>query len=121
MRRLLAIAALPLCLAACGSSSERTQVPGGDPSRGHRLIIQYGCGACHTIPGIRGADARVGPSLSDFGTKTRFVAGQLPATPENTQRWIENPPKIEPGTLMPDLGVTANDARDITAYLFQRT
>ncbi|PRY20191.1 hypothetical protein CLV70_12572 [Pseudosporangium ferrugineum] len=29
-----------------------------------------------------------------------------------------DPQAVEPGTAMPDLGVTSTDARDIAAYLF---
>ncbi len=29
-------------------------VPGGNPDAGRVAIRAYGCGACHTVPGIRG-------------------------------------------------------------------
>ena len=51
-------------------------------------------------------------------TKDRFLAGELPNDPENAVRWIMDPRKIQPDTLMPDLGVTEGEARDIAAYLY---
>ncbi len=41
----------------------------------------------------------------------------LPNTPENLVRWIQQPEQIRPGTAMPNLGISEDDARDIAAYL----
>src|SRR5690625_7035706 len=57
-------------------------VPDGDPERGIGVIRGIGCGRCHTIPGIHGADGLVGPPL-DHWAKRSFIAGRLPDTPEN--------------------------------------
>ncbi|MEN3614500.1 c-type cytochrome [Plantactinospora sp. ZYX-F-223] len=89
----------------------------GHPDRGARLIQQYGCGGCHAVPGVDRADGLVGPPLDRFGSRS-YIAGALPNSAENLMRWIQDPQSVEPGTAMPDLGVTATDARDITAYLF---
>jgi hypothetical protein len=35
-------------------------VSGASVLRGHDLIVEYGCGTCHVIPGVRGAVGRVG-------------------------------------------------------------
>lgn len=103
--------------AGCGTSTSPPAVPGGDPGKGAALIEHYGCGSCHTISGIRGADGRVGPELEHFRGR-RFIAGEIPNTVANAERWIVHPKRIEPGTIMPDLGVTASQARDIVAYLY---
>jgi len=47
-----------------------------------------------------------------------MIAGELPNVPDNLVRWIMNPPAIEPGTAMPDLGLSKQQARDIAAYLY---
>jgi cytochrome c len=93
------------------------QATGGDPDRGAAAIHKYGCDSCHTIPGIRGAVAHVGPPLTDIGVR-KYVAGQLSNTPENLQNWIRHPRRVEPHTAMPDIGVTEIDGRDIAAYLY---
>lgn len=36
-------------------------------------------------------------------------------------RWIRSPDEIRPGTVMPTLGVTEAEARDIAAYLYLHT
>lgn len=122
MRRAPALAALAaLTLAAgCGGtpSPPAPQVPGGVPSRGADAIREHGCGSCHAIPGIRGADATVGPPLTRFGRRA-FIAGRLPNTPENLILWISDPRQVDPRTAMPDVGVSDEEARDIAAYLLE--
>jgi cytochrome c1 len=106
-------------LGACstpGAHLPGAEIQSGDPARGAQLIARYGCGSCHVVPGVRDANGLVGPPLTDFG-KRSYIAGELPNNGENLQRWIRNPQSVEPGTAMPNLGVTPVDARDISAYL----
>jgi cytochrome c1 len=90
---------------------------GGDPNHGKELIRQYGCGACHIIPGIGDAHGLVGPPLLYFSQRT-MIAGELPNSLPNLVHWIEHPREVEPKTAMPDLGLTADQATDIAAYLY---
>jgi len=90
---------------------------GGDPANGKALLQSYGCGSCHVIPGIRTARGLVGPPLLYFSRRT-MIAGELPNSPDNLARWIENPQSIEPATAMPNLGVSSDKARDMAAYLY---
>jgi cytochrome c1 len=69
------------------------------------------------IPGIEGADGLVGPPLIHFGSRV-YIAGEVTNTPEHLLAWIEAPQAIEPGTAMPNLGVSEAEARDIAAYLY---
>jgi cytochrome c1 len=115
------LAGLAAALVAAGCSTPGGSVPSaeahlGDPDRGARLISHYGCGSCHVVPGVNDADGLVGPPLTDFGRRS-YIAGELPNNATNLQRWIRDPRAVEPGTAMPDLGVTSVDARDIAAYL----
>ena len=102
-----------------GGKTERTFVvaTGGDPDRGRELIEARNCGSCHRIPGVRGARGLVAPPLDAFARRT-FVAGQVPNTPENLVSWIRDPHAVEPGTAMPDLGLSEEQARDVAAYLY---
>jgi mono/diheme cytochrome c family protein len=90
--------------------------PPVDRARGKTALQQYGCVACHEIPGIAGATARVGPPLGGIATRA-LLGGVLPNTPDNMVRWLRHPQAVDPPTAMPDLGVTHRDARDIAAYL----
>jgi cytochrome c2 len=88
----------------------------GNTRRGAALIAQTGCGACHSIRGIANAHGLVGPPLDNIGART-MIAGLLPNTAENMERWLETPQGIVPGNAMPDMGLSRRDAADITAYL----
>jgi cytochrome c2 len=87
-----------------------------DARHGAKLIAKTGCGACHSIPGIDNARGQVGPPLDNIGDRT-IIAGLLPNTPENMMRWIAAPQSIVPGNAMPNMGLSAQDAADIAAYL----
>jgi cytochrome c len=121
MRRRGAWVGACLALAAVAACSnvrrEAMQLTGGDPDRGVEMIGRYGCAACHTIPGIRGANAVVGPPLTRIASRS-YLAGEIQNTPGNMVRWIQHPREIERGTAMPEMGVTESDARDIAAYLY---
>lgn len=112
----LGLTLLIVQLASCTRASA-SSVPGGDVARGRQSIEAMGCGACHVIPGVANAHGLVGPPLSGIALRS-ILAGELPNTPENMMRWIQDPPSIEANTAMPNLGVTSQAARDITAYLY---
>ncbi len=123
-RRALALAAGVACAALAGCLrdldpylEERHTVAGGKPAHAPAAMRDYGCGSCHAIPGVRGADSQVGPPLAGFARR-RFIAGRVPNEPEELVRWIRHPQGIKPGTAMPDLGVSDQHARDIAAYLY---
>jgi len=86
---------------------------------GRRLIATYGCGSCHAIPGVPGADSTAAPPLDRFYQRT-YIAGRLTNTEDNLVKWIQEPQRIEPGTAMPTLGVSEEDALAISAYLYRR-
>lgn len=107
-------------LGGCGGDEPAAPPPAvrdGDPRRGLQAIVEHGCGACHAIPGVEGADATVGPPLSRWSERA-YIAGALPNNADNLVRWISDPQSVEPGTAMPDVGVDEALARDIAAYLF---
>lgn len=95
---------------------ERAPLRAGDPARGRDMVATYGCGSCHVIPGVDNARGTVGAPLTDFGDR-HYIAGSLLNTPENLTLWIVAPETVEPGTAMPAVGVSAEDAWDIAAYL----
>lgn len=114
--------AVALCaVAACGTGNsdeyDAATIAHGSPHRGHHLIMQYGCGSCHTIPGVAGATATVGPPLAGIARRS-YIGGVLTNTPDHLREWIMDPPKVDSNTAMPNMGVSAQDARDISAYLY---
>jgi Cytochrome c2 len=116
----LMLLALSLAVAACDHESadlSMRELTGGNAHRGRQIVKSYGCTACHLIPGVPGPDARVGPPLGGVATRA-FIAGVLPNQPANMIHWIRDPQGVDPKTAMPDMGVSARDARDIAGYLY---
>ncbi len=74
------VALMLVLLAGCNSQQNTSlpspQLTGGNPRTGVRLIRHYGCGGCHTIPGVEGANGTVAPPLTGFGNRM-FIAGVL--------------------------------------------
>ena len=111
MRRLTVVL---IIVAACSGKPENPNA--GDPKRGKALLAQYGCTSCHAIPGVDGPKGMVGPPLDHIGSR-QFIAGKFANTPQTMAQWLQNPQRMDPQNAMPNLGVTALDARDMTAYL----
>lgn len=113
------LGAAALLLSSCSDEGQHTAevMTGGNVHRGAAAIERYGCGSCHIIPGISGAQGLTGDSLSGIANRV-YIAGVLQNTPENMMRWIENPTAVDPKTVMPNLGVAHKDAMDIAGYLY---
>lgn len=110
------------CANAAGDAGDATDaaeryVDGGDPARGKTAMRTYGCGSCHMIPGVDGARGMVGPPLLHWAKRT-MIAGEVPNDPARLITWLTVPQSIEPGTGMPNMGVTDGEARDMAAYLY---
>jgi cytochrome c oxidase subunit 2 len=85
---------------------------------GHDLIVQKGCGGCHTVPGVQGANGTIGPNLGGVGGRATIAGGAVPNHgPDDLKKWIMNPSALKPGTAMPNLGLSDDDATKIVAYL----
>ena len=111
----LALALLAGCTG--GNPEPERVVEGGDAERGRLAAAWYGCGYCHAMPGDEAAPTIQGPPLNEWARR-QYIAGAVRNTPENLMLWIIDPHAIEPGTAMPALGVTEQDARDLAAYLY---
>jgi cytochrome c len=110
---LLILCAAGMLIAGCAMSS-----PGAPASQRsvQDAMRQYGCPACHQIPGVAGATGQVGPSLEGVRRRS-YVAGAVPNTPDNLAAWIMHPQHLRPGTAMPEMGVTELDAHRIAEFL----
>ena len=89
----------------------------GDPKRGKTLITEYGCGNCHLIPKVAGAEGNVGPPLLHLANRV-YIAGYVRNSPENMSAWLQDPQRILPGNAMPKMGISTKDSHDITAFLY---
>jgi len=111
VRKLLVVAAFT----AAGCSDH--PVAGGNAQAGQLLLRQYGCGACHEIPGVAAAQGRVGPPLEGVAKRV-YLAGRIANTPANMAHFIRSPQAVDARTAMPDMQVSAAHARDMVAYLY---
>lgn len=118
-RAILALGAALLALQGCAEAPAVKPAVAGDAARGRIALAQYACHSCHMIPGVTGPRVYVGRPLGGLGQR-KYIAGQLPNTQENLVRWILDPKQVDPHTVMPSLGVTEADARDMSAYLLTR-
>ncbi|MGF9757963.1 c-type cytochrome [Microvirga sp. 0TCS3.31] len=89
----------------------------GDPERGRNLTLRYGCAGCHTIPGVPGAQGKVGPTLQGFSGRV-YIGGVAANSPDALIQWIEDPRSLDPKTAMPRTGISRAEARHVAAYLY---
>jgi len=81
-----------------------------------KAIMSGQCSSCHRIPGVPGAVGDIGPSLKGFARRPT-LAGKLANDPANRVRWLMHPQQVLPGSAMPDLGLSEDQARKIADYL----
>lgn len=106
-------------LAACDGPPDRTPTVGdADSQRGRGLVVAMGCAACHTFPDVRWPRGGLGPSLENFGHQG-LIAGRLSNQPGVLMQFVRNAPAMVPGTAMPAVPMSDQDARDVAAYLLQ--
>ncbi|MBP9864940.1 MAG: c-type cytochrome [Candidatus Omnitrophica bacterium] len=78
----------------------------GNAEKGKKRIEEVGCLGCHTV-GTFSANHH-GPELTGMGSKVKA---------DWLFDWIKNPKHYSPGTRMPSLRLSDEDAADITAFL----
>jgi cytochrome c2 len=92
------------------------------------VMQQSRCGACHIIPGVPNANGNFGPDLGPHDDvppvagRTLIAIFPRGSVPNNSlddlAAWIENPAALKPGTAMPNMGVSHDDALTVAAYLY---
>ena len=111
-----------LALTACNwfrdfDFARGARVTGGDPEAGRKKLSMRACGSCHFIPGVPRAEGKSAPSLAGWSGRRTFL-NNVPKTPAELEKWLDKPSHRKPGTNMPDIVLSPQDARDMTAYLF---
>ena len=91
----------------------------GDSENGELLVSSYGCMGCHQIqleedpdyiPSMQNIRLEQGPNLIGLGSKTNE---------KWSFNWLKNPYSYHPGTKMPNMRLSDEEASDIVAYLIQ--
>lgn len=112
------VAAVYWSISAQREDAVARALTGGDPRQAPNLIRRYGCGGCHTISALAGADGKVAAPL-DALRKRVYIGGVLQNTPDNLVRWIVSPRTFSPQTAMPNTGITQAEARHVAAFLYR--
>lgn len=103
---------------------EAEPLPTGDPQAGEKAFVEKGCQACHLFgnrvfpegppampwPREVADNVRNAPNL-------RWVRDRC--RPETLSRWIREPTKLVPGTLMPANKLTDQELADLIAFLLR--
>jgi len=93
----------------------------GDAERGRETFRLAGCLACHNLAGYPGQDLETyDPAFeptgeNEHGPNLRGVATKLDR--DWLYQWLLDPKAYWPETRMPDLGLSDEEAADITAYI----
>jgi cytochrome c2 len=93
-----------------------------DAAAGRKLLETKGCATCHAFERVAAlpdatkirprSETRKALLLApDLG----HVRDMLP--PAQLVRWLQNPRKVKPDTLMPDMSMTEAEAKQVAAYL----
>jgi cytochrome c oxidase subunit 2 len=91
--------------------------PGPGPAtEGAQTFVQKGCGGCHTIQGTT-AQGKIGPNLTHFASRGTFAGSVFENNTTDLRRWLKDPPREKPGSIMPNLGLNDHEIDMLTAYL----
>ena len=61
-----------------------------------------------------------GPNLTNIGLRPTLAGAAIPNSPQTMVAWLMNPRAVKPDARMPNLGLTQQEAQDLTAFLFSQ-
>jgi cytochrome c oxidase subunit 2 len=99
-------------------SSDALALRGEEAFRRIRTPGNHSCVACHAIAGISGG--ALGPNLSHVGSRATIAGGTLPSDSAGLARWLRDPLREKPGSLMPKIDLSDDEIAALIAYLHGR-
>jgi cytochrome c oxidase subunit 2 len=99
-------------------SSDGLALRGEAAFRQIRDPANHSCVACHTIAGVSGGV--LGPNLSHVGSRTTIAGGTLSSDSAGLARWLRDPLREKPGSLMPRIDLSDEEIAALIAYLHGR-
>jgi len=88
----------------------------GDAQKGEQVFMTGACIGCHTINGTN-AQGKIGPNLTHIGSHQTLAGATLQNNPTDLALWLHDPPGVKPGSIMPNLGLTDDQIKSLSAYL----
>jgi cytochrome c2 len=106
-----------------GKPAPAVSLEGANPEAGRRLMEAKECGACHVMTGVPALPGMAERAPGEVEKRTavalapdlRFVRDKY--RPAELVSWIRDPGAIKADTYMPKVELSAEEARDIAAYL----
>ncbi|WP_026449662.1 cytochrome c oxidase subunit II [Aequorivita capsosiphonis] len=83
---------------------------------GKRLFEQKTCTNCHAINGTP-YQANIGPNLTHFASRKRFLADMKINNKENLKEWLEDPQKVKSGAHMPNFIFSKKELNALVTYI----
>lgn len=83
---------------------------------GQGVFLAKQCAACHAIRGTS-ASGSTGPDLTHVAGRRTIAAGLLETTRGSFAAWIADPQTLKPGNNMPMVPLTADELRQLSAYM----
>jgi cytochrome c oxidase subunit 2 len=102
--------------AAWVRSQQQPAVQDASVAAGRRVFESTACINCHAVAGTN-ANGRFGPDLTHLMSRATIASGAAPNTPEKLRLWIQDPNKIKPGSLMPDMQLSDADLDAVVSYM----
>lgn len=84
--------------------------------KGKELFEQKTCTNCHSLNGMDYA-SDIGPNLTHFASRKRFLADMKDNNSENLKEWLRNPQEVKPGTRMPNYILSTNELNALVTYI----
>lgn len=95
--------------------------PTGAALQGAQVFFGNACIACHAIKGTtldgKQAIGTFGPNLTHFASRDRFAGAWLARTDDDLREWLRDPPKVKPGSKMPNYNLSEEQITQLIAYL----
>ena len=96
---------------------EEAADPADSLARQGQEIFTGTCAACHAIQGVTEATRNVGPDLTHFASRETFAGALFENNEANVAAWVDDPPAVKPGSLMPDYNLSPEQIDAVVAYL----
>lgn len=103
-----------------GQLRDATIPTAGPEAAGARAFATFSnnaCMSCHTIRGMQGATGTIGPDLTHFASRETFAGSIFDMNRQDLIQWLRDPPKVKPGSIMPNYHIPQDVIDSLVAFL----